>query len=189
MYPLPGAALFETDEIWNILNAPPFTFFPRPHIPHTSSRDSHTHTTCMWHCLIPLISLPPATPTPGKHVRPLNVHLNHPLSHVSAAAWVEIDEIWNILMLLPASPPAMSPPPQPCHMDTQTLSANTPPQNRSGADKMHLHHNHHPSLKKNSKRSKGIRSIIPARAEWSRELKFPLLQRSGGSSRHFWTRR
>ena len=38
MHPLLATALVETEEIWNILNAPPFPFFPLSLIPHTSSR-------------------------------------------------------------------------------------------------------------------------------------------------------
>ena len=38
MHLLPAAALVETDEIKNILNAPPSPFFSLSHIPHTNSR-------------------------------------------------------------------------------------------------------------------------------------------------------
>ena len=38
MHPLPVAALVEKEEIWNIINAPPFPFFPLSHINHASSR-------------------------------------------------------------------------------------------------------------------------------------------------------
>ena len=118
------------------LNAPLFPFFPLSHIPHTSFRHytglgkitytsitflpqsyvTATHTHYMYVVTLDPSNIPPSSYSKPlvNTCRPLNVHLNHPLS---AAAWVEIDEIWNRLNAPPCLTTSHTPTPyghQPC---------------------------------------------------------------------------
>ena len=135
MHPLPAAALVEMDKIWNRLNDPPFPFFPCPtsitpapvtiqvweRLNTPSSPSSHSHMWQLYTHYMYVAMLDPSNIPPSSYskplvntCRPLNVHLNHPLS---AVAWVEIDEIWNRLNAPPCLTTSHTPTPfrhQPC---------------------------------------------------------------------------